>query len=370
MTYATATFPGVPVFGDRAFPLGDYRRVIFRGAVGFGTVSAIAGALGVVTVAAAWLSAACLATNSNLRTSAPIALEAAALAKPNHGLAGVADVFGLAVASTRFAAAPNLAQVAELTPAAAPSSAPDGTLAPPPQRTAENVIAIPLPPPRPRFDRPIEAEQIARSMPLPLPRPTTAPQIAARHEPPAESAAPLVTASIAPTPAPASLNFFPRSPKPQQASISLLPAPGGRTAVYDIEAHTVYLPNGDRLEAHSGLGKMLDDPHYVDEKGRGATPPNVYDLVLRKGLFHGVQAIRLDPVGNNTMFGRDGILAHPYMLGPTGQSFGCVSFKDYQEFLQAYQHGEVDRLVVVSHLDTKPSLAARGGYADRYAADY
>ena len=36
------------------------------------------------------------------------------------------------------------------------------------------------------------------------------------------------------------------------------------TAVYDISAHTVYLPNGQRLEAHSGLGSMLDDPRSVE----------------------------------------------------------------------------------------------------------
>jgi hypothetical protein len=38
------------------------------------------------------------------------------------------------------------------------------------------------------------------------------------------------------------------------------------------------------------------------------------------------------------------------MLGPSGQSFGCVSFKNYSQFLQAFEHGDVDRLVVVAHL--------------------
>ena len=32
------------------------------------------------------------------------------------------------------------------------------------------------------------------------------------------------------------------------------------TAVYDISAHMVYLPDGSKLEAHSGLGDKLDDP--------------------------------------------------------------------------------------------------------------
>ncbi len=68
------------------------------------------------------------------------------------------------------------------------------------------------------------------------------------------------------------------------------------TAVYDVAAHTVYLPNGTRLEAHSGLGDRLDDPRHVNERMRGATPPNVYELEPREQLFHGVQALRLKPV--------------------------------------------------------------------------
>jgi hypothetical protein len=124
------------------------------------------------------------------------------------------------------------------------------------------------------------------------------------------------------------------------------------TAIYDIAARTVYLPNGHRLEAHSGLGSHLDDPRYVNTKGQGPTPPNVYNLALRERLFHGVRAIRLIPVDDSKMFGRDGILAHSYMLGPNGQSNGCVSFRNYPAFLDAFLRGEVDRLVVVEHLAT------------------
>jgi hypothetical protein len=58
------------------------------------------------------------------------------------------------------------------------------------------------------------------------------------------------------------------------------------------------------------------------------------------------------------MYGRDGILAHPYMLGASGQSFGCVSFKDYPEFLKAFESGEVDRLVVLPHRGDYPRYAA------------
>ncbi len=156
--------------------------------------------------------------------------------------------------------------------------------------------------------------------------------------------------------------------QPARGNALLLAAADSRTAIYDIEAHTVYLPNGLKLEAHSGLGQRLDDPRHVSERSRGATPPNVYDLALREAPFHGVQAIRLNPVDDGKMFGRDGILAHTYMLGPSGQSFGCVSFKDYPQFLKAFLRGEIDRLVVVPRLDGKAATGghARGQDAGRY----
>jgi hypothetical protein len=132
--------------------------------------------------------------------------------------------------------------------------------------------------------------------------------------------------------------------------------PDDHTAVYDIAAHTVYLPDGTRLEAHSGLGAMRDNPRFVNVRQRGATPPNVYDLSLRENRFHGVQALRLTPVEGGKMFGRDGMLAHTYMLGPSGQSNGCVVFNDYPAFLQAYLNGDIKRLVVVDHLASLPTF--------------
>jgi len=91
---------------------------------------------------------------------------------------------------------------------------------------------------------------------------------------------------------------------------------------------------------------------------QGATPPNVYNLTLRERLFHGVRAIRLNPVDGSRMYGRAGILAHPYMLGANGQSNGCVSFGDYPEFLNAFLRGEVTRLVVVERLESPPGRFA------------
>jgi hypothetical protein len=62
-------------------------------------------------------------------------------------------------------------------------------------------------------------------------------------------------------------------------------------------------------------------------------------------------------------FGRAGILAHPYMLGPNGQSNGCVSFSDYPTFLDAFLNGETNRLVVVEHIDSPPNPKTASGMA-------
>jgi hypothetical protein len=64
-----------------------------------------------------------------------------------------------------------------------------------------------------------------------------------------------------------------------------------------------------------------------------------------------VQALRLIPVGGENPFGRTGLLAHSYMLGPNGDSNGCVSFRDYNAFLHAYMNHRVKRLVVVARVN-------------------
>jgi hypothetical protein len=127
----------------------------------------------------------------------------------------------------------------------------------------------------------------------------------------------------------------------------------GLTAVYDISAHAVYLPNGSVLEAHSGMGRLRDDPEHVSVPNAGATPPAVYELKPRESQFHGVQALRMIPAEGSDTSGRSGLLAHSFMLGPKGDSNGCVSIRNYDRFLKAFTDGEISRLVVV------PSL--RGG---------
>ncbi len=142
------------------------------------------------------------------------------------------------------------------------------------------------------------------------------------------------------------------------APIQQNPALGGQapydrqTAVYDISAHTVYLPDGTKLEAHSGLGPKLDDPKSASIKMHGVTPPHIYELTPRESLFHGVAALRLNPIGGeDAIFGRVGLLAHTFMLGPNGDSNGCVSFRDYNAFLNAYRNQGIKRLAVVARVE-------------------
>ncbi len=145
--------------------------------------------------------------------------------------------------------------------------------------------------------------------------------------------------------------------KSQTAGI--LPPNDGQTAIYDITARMVHLPDGTKLEAHSGLGPKMDDPRHVNVRMHGATPPHVYDLIPREALFHGVEALRLVPVGGEgAIFGRTGLLTHTYLLGPRGNSNGCISFKDYEAFLRAYKTGKVKRMVVVASIDD-PQLDLR-----------
>ena len=127
-------------------------------------------------------------------------------------------------------------------------------------------------------------------------------------------------------------------------------------AIYDIERGKVYLPDGEVLEAHSGIGSMRDNPAFVDRRNRGPTPPHIYDLELRERPFLGVEAIRLTPVGGDAaVFGRAGFLAHTYMLGRRGDSNGCVVFKEYHRFLAAFKKGQIKRMVVVPRLREAPA---------------
>ena len=94
---------------------------------------------------------------------------------------------------------------------------------------------------------------------------------------------------------------------------------------------------------------MRDDPSSVSTRMKGPTPPATYALTPREELFHGVAALRLTPLDSN-VYGRAGLLAHTYMLGPDGDSNGCISFRDYDAFLNAFRTGKISKLVVVTRL--------------------
>ncbi len=229
-------------------------------------------------------------------------------------------------------------------------------------------IETPMPLPRPAVAPPPPAVQLAEAVPLPTPRPS----ILNMPDDKGPSRRDIAQANKAVAmPAPEKPSIFERlfgklsdkgpmlafaSPDGGISSDGQSLTPGSalydrETAVYDISARTVYMPDGTKLEAHSGLGDKLDDPRFVHVRMRGATPPHIYDLSLRESLFHGVQAIRLNPVGGEgKIFGRSGLLAHTFMLGPNGDSNGCVSFRNYDAFLRAYRNGGVKRLAVVAKL--------------------
>jgi Protein of unknown function (DUF2778) len=384
VTAVAATYRGVAPYKARIAKSNNRRAVCGGAAVALGSASAVAMMAGTATVAAAWMVAGSLSRNPELRASAPFPLEISSIPRPQMRLANPADMFGGALAAANAIYAPEARHEAKMASAEVPGPASADVPLPgaKPAIDAEATRSVPLPQSRPLQVARIEAKPVvARAASVPA---ATSPAIVAQAPHPARSGAavyslasadpmpPAITGSIGVADKPAAA-LAPSAPaRPVAPALAYanpdVPVRDNHTAIYDIVAHTVYLPDGERLEAHSGLGRFLDDPHYAAQKARGPTPPNTYDLTLRGGLFHGVQAIRLNPVSDSKMFGRDGILAHTYMLGPSGQSFGCVSFKHYDAFLQAFLHGEVNRMVVVPHLqEPPPGMRADRDSRERYA---
>ncbi len=93
---------------------------------------------------------------------------------------------------------------------------------------------------------------------------------------------------------------------PDRAAKAVIAA-NPKTVLYDIVKKAVYMPDGEKLEAHSGFGQFMDDPESMHRKDVGVTPPNVYTVSFREKPFHGVRALRMKPVGGGNMYGRDGI---------------------------------------------------------------
>ncbi len=140
------------------------------------------------------------------------------------------------------------------------------------------------------------------------------------------------------------------------------PGIGSKVAIYDITNAVVHMPDGTKLEAHSGIGSMRDNPKFTHVKMRGPTPPGTYKLSMRESLFHGVAAIRLTSVDGRHPQNRTGLLAHSYLLRVRGDSHGCVAFAQYDRFLKAFQRGQITHMVIVPKWDGKrPGGGGSGG---------
>ena len=336
--------------------------------------------------AAVAVSLACLVAAHLHRSTATSAVAVAPAAAPqpqSSAQFGVMIIEPEWAANAASSASPQVASL-EGAPAAAiplPSldafpPGPSAEAVPPPvaaPQPPENEVAkleesAPLPPPRPpglgEAARPAPPRLAPPSSPSPVDNRNIFQKLLGWGAPSTPAPAPAPTVASA-TPDRSSASKPPSAPPPAPVAAAPAPPSSGRggfgfgapsapqgydrqTAVYDISSRTVYMPDGSRLEAHSGLGDRLDDPRHVNEVARGATPPHLYELTLREGSFHGVQAIRLNPVGEGGIYGRAGLLAHPYMLGPYGESNGCVSVKDYEAFLRAFENGQIKRLMVVA----------------------
>jgi Protein of unknown function (DUF2778) len=399
MSYTAGAIAHITPFRSRRISIGNCSRVIFRsGVVGVATLTTAGVIVSSLAITTAWMGLTFHQNKPTVRANASAtAPEALVLANPYGSLASA--IFGSTRAIDVPETAPRLAAASSAKLDGVASENPDAMFDPRAASDAAETFALiggtpltspndlsallsppllsppsapPQAPPSSKVARDgapaTEMTREAEVTPPPMlpPRRGNERSEVASTTPDAPQTA---TAPAAPSQSGGILGFFAKLFSGSKSDNSGF-IPDARTAVYDIEAHTVYLPSGERLEAHSGMGQWMDDPRSVHIKDRGATPPHVYDLRLRESLFHGVQAIRLTPVGDGQMYGRDGILAHSFMLGPSGQSNGCVSFRDYEAFLRAFRNGAFDRMLVVARLGDKPPLVARGrrGHQERYAS--
>jgi hypothetical protein len=243
----------------------------------------------------------------------------------------------------------------------------------------ELVEEAPIPTPAPEMPQaPAIAQSLPKSGPLPIIlRPSTN-ILASADARPAKPNALAAIASVAPQKTtkdapddekPTVLAFAkpdnPMREEPQRVAPSApnWPGIGSKVAVYDITGGVVYMPNGTKLEAHSGIGSMRDNPSFTHVKMRGPTPPGTYKLSMRESLFHGVAAIRLTPTDGKAPQGRTGLLAHSFLLRVRGDSHGCVAFAEYDKFVGAFKRGEVTHMVIVPKYDGKrPGRGTNGSF--------
>ena len=134
---------------------------------------------------------------------------------------------------------------------------------------------------------------------------------------------------------------------------------GTKVAIYDVSNATVYLPDGTKLRAHSGIGTMRDNPRYEHVKMRGPTPAGIYRLSMREERFYGVEAIRMTSIDGRDPKNRTGLLTHTNLLRGQRGSHGCVAFQNYQPFLKAFKRGQITMMIVVPELpSSRTQLAA------------
>jgi hypothetical protein len=136
------------------------------------------------------------------------------------------------------------------------------------------------------------------------------------------------------------------------------PGKNTKVAIYDVSNATVYLPDGTKLRAHSGIGPMRDNPRFEHVKMNGPTPAGIYRLSMREKRFYGVEAIRMTSIDGRDPKNRTGLLTHTNLLRGRIGSHGCVAFQNYEPFLRAFKRGQVNMMVVVPELPSRNQLAA------------
>ncbi|MBS9477043.1 DUF2778 domain-containing protein [Ancylobacter radicis] len=308
-----------------------------------------------VAVAAAWVSNVFVPTQADaarvepelrMQPAAPapfaVAVEDVPVVAPVHTVTDISNFYssGQIPQSEGWLFRPAIMPVRPSLLAVAPVPAPED------EPTVETVVTVPLPPANPLFSGRMtpgdEPEQSFSLAPLPPKKPGPPAQVAMLP--------PSMPEDEAPESAPEAAPETPADTQPQVRDELRYPSAEDRFAIYDIRAKKLYLPNGKKLEAHSGYGDKFDDARYVHVKMYGPTPPNRYKLRMREALFHGTEAVRMTPVGDGKMYGRNGFLLHPYLLGPRGDSNGCISLADYDAFLAAFKKGEVSEVIVVESM--------------------
>lgn len=207
-----------------------------------------------------------------------------------------------------------------------------------------------------------EGEAFALPSQIPLPETKPLIETVAPEQKPSDDK-PAARASIAKIEPPA-----PAYSKPQRSLFGDLfsrkpsggawPGQETRVAIYDVSNATVYLPDGSKLRAHSGIGHMRDNPRYEHVTMKGPTPAGIYRLSMREKRFYGVEAIRMRSIDGRDPKNRTGLLTHTNLLRGQIGSHGCVAFQNYQPFLNAFKRGQINTLVVVPELPSSPTQLA------------